>query len=408
MRIRKKPRVGLLVEGPEIEGGIQASARRHARLLRDEVEIVPIAFETSRRESDWGGRRERIGDFGGEAWRVTAADLRSDNRATPGSSDEALRHDMRYRSFADRLVSIARERRLDALHAFGLFHQRGLLASFAAAKCGIPYLLSFRGVDLETRLFDEKSLPSVHAALPGAAHATCVSEDSARLLRRLFKPSCPVSVVPNSLDPAAFAPPSPPSIPLLRSARLPVIGCFGKFRRVTGVDYLLEAFERLHARRPAVLLLVGGFQKREVEYYNARLEAMSCSSSVLRVGRVEHARVLDYMRLCDVVAVPSVSDACPNKVLEAMHAGVPLAATDCGGIPELVAHEREALLVPARESAALAGALERLLVDRPLARRLAAAARRRAWTRFRPEDEAARWTRVYRETLAPAPAAEAA
>lgn len=399
MSTGRKPRVGLLVEGPEVAGGIQAAARRHMRLMGEEVEVVPVAFETSRREADWGGRVERIGDFGGEAWRVTAADLRSDNRLTPESSGEALRHDMRYRSFADRLTAVARGRRLEVLHAFGLFHQRGLLAAYAAARLGIPYMLSLRGVDLETRVFDEKSLSALSSCLPGAAAVTCVSEDAARLLRALFPSAGPVSVVPNSLDPAAFAPPAPPDLPLLRGSRLPVIGCFGKFRRVTGLDYLLEAFERLHARRPAVLLLAGSFQKREVEYYNARLESLSCSASVLRVGHVEHARVLDYMRLCDVIAVPSVSDACPNKVLEAMHAGVPLVASDCGGIPELVAHGREALLVPAREPAPLAAALERALADRALARRLAAAARRRAWTRFRPEDERARWTEVYRSAL---------
>lgn len=399
MRTERKPRVGLLVEGPEVVGGIQAAARRHMRLMQGQVDVVPVAFETSRRETDWGGRVERVGDFGGEAWRVVAADLRSDNRLAPESSGEALRHDMRYRSFADKLTALARDRGLDALHAFGLFHQRGLLAAYAAARLDIPYILSFRGVDLETRVFDEKSLPALSACLPGAAHVTCVSEDAARLLRALFKPAAPVSVVHNSLDPAAFAPPAPPSLPLLRGSRLPVVGCFGKFRRVTGLDYLLEAFERLHARRPAVLLLAGGFQKREVEYYNARLEALACSGSVLRVGHVEHARVLDYMRLCDVIAVPSVSDACPNKVLEAMHAGVPLVASDCGGIPELVSHGREALLVPAREPAPLAAALERVLEDRALARRLAAAARRRVWSRFRPEDERERWARVYRAAL---------
>lgn len=390
----RKIKVGLLVETPEMVGGIQAAASRHARLLGEGYEVVPVCFETSRREADWSGRRERAG--GG--WRVTAADLKSDNASVAGSSTEHLRHDMRFRSFADRLVEIVREERLDLLHAFGCFHQRGLLAAFAAAKTGIPYMVSLRGVDLEARIFDEKSLPALHASLPGAAALVCVSEDSRRLLERVFRPSAPVFVVPNSLDPAGFER-GPVSLPLLERSGLPVIGCFGKFRRVTGLDFLLKAFDLVNRRRPCALLLAGGLQKREVEYYNGLLESLESAPNVVRLGHVPHARILDHIALCDVVAVPSVSDACPNKVLEAMYAEVPLVAAAAGGIPELVEHGTEVLLVPPRTVEPLAEALEAVLADPALARSRAAAARRRVTTEFAPEREAERWSRAYAAAL---------
>src|SRR5205807_4933614 len=132
-----------------------------------------------------------------------------------GFSQEHLRHDMRFRSFADRLIELVEDEGIDLLNAFGLFHQRGMLAAFAAAKCGIPYILSFRGVDLETRIFDEKSLPHVAAPLAGAQSIVCVSEDSEKLLKRLFKPACPTYVARNHFDPSGFVRQSV-SVPLLQ------------------------------------------------------------------------------------------------------------------------------------------------------------------------------------------------
>jgi glycosyltransferase involved in cell wall biosynthesis len=313
---------------------------------------------------------------------------------------------MRFRSFADHLIATIKEERLDMLNVFGLFHQRGMIAAYAAAKCGIPYMLSFRGVDLETRIFDEKSLPHVQAPLLGARSVVCVCQDSERLLLNLFRPQCPTHVVCNHFDPGMFTR-KKVSIPLLESSPLPVVGCFGKFRRVTGLDFLLKAFDKLNRKRPAVLLLAGGFQKREVGYYNALIDSLDCAPNIIRVGHIEHSHILDYMQLCDVLAFPSISDASPNKILEAMYAKVPIVSTSVGGIPELVTHGQEAMLVPSRTVDPLSEAMETVLSQPALAKRLTAAAFRKVQEEFNPEQEKSKWLEVYRnsykDTGAPLP-----
>ncbi|WP_108259869.1 glycosyltransferase family 4 protein [Mangrovicoccus ximenensis] len=397
-----KPKIALLVEAPEVEGGIQAAAHRHARLMAADFDIIPVAFQKSRRERDWPGSTERITTLGQDAYLVTAADLSNDNRISGTSGIQNVRQDTRFRSWADHLIEIVRDNGIEMIHAFGAFHQRGLIAAYAAAKCGVPNILSLRGVDLETRLFDTMLAP-LSQSIAAASSVVCVSDDSRRTVEGVFAPRGPVHVIRNHFDPSIFQD-AEPDIPLLRGSSVPVIGCFGKFRRIMGLDVLLDAFEMICERRDAVLMLGGSIQKREVEYYNARLESCRALRNIIRLGSIPHAQMLGYLRRCSVAAFPSISDASPNKILEAMYAGVPVVSTTAGGIPELVEDGAEALLTRPRCAEALAGAIERLLDDRDLAARLTANAYRRVTTEHRIEDERTAWAAVYREGLSLRPA----
>lgn len=390
-------KIALLVEAPQVEGGIQASAHRHAALLSEQFDIIPIAFAKSRQEADWAGRTERITAFGRPGYLITAADLKADHRWSDSSSIENIRQDLRFRAYADHLIDIVRSEGIALIHAYGAFHQRGMIAAYAGSKSGVPAMLSLRGTDLETRMFDGMLAP-LAASIAAVAHVVTVSEDSARLVRDVFRPRGPVSVIRNHFDPSVFGT-TDIDIPLLRGFEGPVIGCFGKFRRVMGLDFLLEAFATLAEQRGAVLLLGGSIQKREVEFYNALLEAHPAAASILRTGPIPHGAMLGHLRRCDAVVYPSLSDASPNKILEAMYARTPIVSTMAGGIPELVRDGTDALLVPPRSSGPIIDAVGRLLDEPGLAGRLTEAAHRRVTEDFAIGKERALWQRVYAETL---------
>lgn len=82
-----------------------------------------------------------------------------------------------------------------------------------------------------------------------------------------------------------------------------------------------------------------------------------------------------YYSIADVFVLPSLSEGCPNVLLEAMAAGVPVVATDVGGIPEVVTNGRDAILVKKRDQAGLASATGKILQDRELRDRLVSSAR---------------------------------
>jgi len=367
--------------------------------MSETFEIIPVAFQKSRSESDWYGTTTRISNLGRDAFLVRAADLRSDHRWSDTSSIENIRQDTRFRSYADHLIEIIRSEGISLIHAFGAFHQRGVIAAYAAAKCGIPYMLSLRGVDLETRMFDAMLAP-LSTSIAAASSIICVSEDSRATVKGVFNPPCPVHVIRNHFDPSIFAE-TKVDIPLLRNTDYPVLGCFGKFRRVMGLDFLLEAFEQINAKRNVVLLLGGSIQKREVEFYNRKLETCAAAANILRIGSIPHPAMLGYLARCSAVVYPSISDASPNKILEAMYARVPIISTRAGGIPELVRDGQEALLVNARSTAELVTAIEGILDDAELAGTLTANAYKRVTNEHRIDAERDLWRDVYAQALSP-------
>ena len=377
-------RVGLIVGELASVGGLEMSAQRHARLLAGEVDVVIISLEGSKDERDWGGRVERTESRGVPVYRVFAADFRIDRLA--GLDDSAKQ------SYVDHIVRIAGDEALKALHVYGAYQARPFVGAVAAARADLPLVVSFRGADLDLRIFGA-NLAHVQATVQVADMCVCVNATARRVLERLFRPRCPVRVIHNHVDPADFD----ADATFEPDSRGPVIGCVGEFRRITGLDYLLAAFAELGPAYGATLLLAGPFRPMEAMYYSSLIDNLNYSERVRRVGSVEHPRVLAYMRACDVMAFPSVSDGCPNKVLEAMLAGRAVVASDVGGIPELIRDGVDGVLVPSRDGRRLASAIESLLTDKPRRRALGESARARALSEFTPARERAAWVECYGE-----------
>lgn len=93
----------------------------------------------------------------------------------------------------------------------------------------------------------------------------------------------------------------------------------------------------------------------------------------------------------------------PLAILEGMAAGVPVVASAHSGIPELVEHETNGLLVAPGDAGALADALRRLLDDPATAAELGRAGRRRAQAMFSPRAHLDRLNDLYREAIAVSP-----
>ncbi|MFZ0707245.1 MAG: glycosyltransferase [Candidatus Korobacteraceae bacterium] len=109
--------------------------------------------------------------------------------------------------------------------------------------------------------------------------------------------------------------------------------------------------------------------------------------------------VAPYYALATIYALPSMSEGSPNVILEAMAAGLPIAATRAGGVPEILENDVTGLVVPTQNPQALADAIQQLLLSPDLRVRLASSARQQVETAHTIEAYRRRLTQFYVETL---------
>lgn len=157
------------------------------------------------------------------------------------------------------------------------------------------------------------------------------------------------------------------------------VGTVARLSPEKGIHHLLHAHSILQARGHALrLVLVGeGPQRGELE---ALAEELEISSSVEFLGYQENVET--FLSTFDFFALPSLTEGIPLSLLEAMANGLPVVATDVGGIPEIIVHQESGLLVPPGQPEALAHALLQLIQEPVEAKRLGSKAEDRIRERF--------------------------
>jgi glycosyltransferase involved in cell wall biosynthesis len=373
-------KVGLLVEALDDIGGLAITARHHIDLVAPRFEIVPVCLRDSGDPLDkYGSVTARLGGF----------------TVTSAVPTHYKHRDTMYQSWADTVASIVRTEGLEALHVYGAYSGLAEVGAYVAARCRIPLILSFRGSDIDVRLFRPETAIGVSTALAAAQHVTCVSQIVQETVLRLFRPTCPVSVVHNCIDEKYFdlGATWTPALPG------PRIGTAGIFRHATGTEFLLGAFRKLASSRPCSLLMIGKFRPSDAASGQALVLDPALAGRIEMTGYVDHQRVLAYVEQCDVMVFPSVNDGSPSKVLEAMLMAKPIVATNIGGISEMVRDGMDGLLVPSRQADPLSDAIERLLDDSQLAKRLAKNAKDRAQTTFSADRARDLWLKIYTHAL---------
>ena len=131
---------------------------------------------------------------------------------------------------------------------------------------------------------------------------------------------------------------------------------------------------------------------------------MIMASAVMQTGR---RRVKPALSAASMLVLPSLEDNCPMSVLEAMAAGLPVAAANVGGVPDLITHGTDGLLFDPEKEESIRAAIAELLTNGGKAAALSATAKEKALARFHPQKIAARHVEIYRQVIASGPAARA-
>ncbi|RME89348.1 MAG: glycosyltransferase family 1 protein, partial [Anaerolineae bacterium] len=143
----------------------------------------------------------------------------------------------------------------------------------------------------------------------------------------------------------------------------------GRLVPVKGYDVLVQAMHRIGDRVPQLTCLIIGSGESEATL-RKQIQRAGLEKRVRLAGYRERQTVLAALKASDIFVMPSRYEGTPIALLEAAALGLPILATDRGGIPELLHHGEHALLIPADDPDALAQGLVRLSTDCALAQRL--------------------------------------
>lgn len=172
-----------------------------------------------------------------------------------------------------------------------------------------------------------------------------------------------------------------------------VVLFLGRIEDAKGVPELLKAFAVLRAAVHDAELVCAG--AGEIEAAQRRAEALGIADAVRFPGWLDEAGKRAWLARAAAFVLPSHAEGLPMALLEAMAAGVPVVASAVGGIPDVVKHGVNGLLVAPRDSVDLLRALRRLLREPQLAAALGAAGRETVRARFAPGQVLERLGEVY-------------
>lgn len=254
---------------------------------------------------------------------------------------------------------LLRTERYDAAHFFFSLPTGAMIPLLDLR--GIPVIVSLRGSDVPGYDSHNLALRRAHRLLKPltrwiwgrADRVVPVCESLGRLARQTI-PKLTYTVIPNGVDLDRFHPAT-----VRRHRRADRVRCIAVARLVErkGLDHLLRAIASLERGRYELEIVGTGPDEHALRELVATL---GLDGLVTFSGSLDRASVARRYRDADIFALASVEEAFGNVFAEALASGLPIVGSNIGGIPALVEHGVNGLLVPPRDPHALAAAIRQL------------------------------------------------
>lgn len=203
-----------------------------------------------------------------------------------------------------------------------------------------------------------------------------------------------VQVIYNGIEPTHL------EAKVFRNSREFLIATVGTLNPQKGMQYLIRALPLINKEFPGVQLEIIGDGSYKRKLVN-EVKRLKLKSDVKFTGFVPN--VDKYLTRFDLYVQPSLSESFGLAIVQAMSVGLPIVATNTGGIPEVVTEGKSGFLVPSEDPKALAAAILELLRHPSLARKMGQMARKEARLKFNVADMINELEKTY-ESVAQNPA----
>ncbi len=289
---------------------------------------------------------------------------------------------------------LVRRQRYDIIHSHWPF-PHGLMGW--AAWLGSPrpkpkLVLQFHGAELLLARHNRIIRLLLDLLLRTADGVVCNSRFTAGLVR---------DIRPTPSDIIAFGSPLENDPQPLPDNSVKEILTVGRIIERKGLEYLLRALPRILSQVPVRLYVVGGGEKHLEERLRAMAREFGLEDAVVFTGKISEADLKERYRRCDVYCHPAIIDSRGDTeglgvvLLEALHYGRPVVASNVGGIPDVVRDGETGLLTRDKDPNDLAEKLLAVLTNPALARKLAEGGAKHARETFGWDTILSHWNRFY-------------
>jgi len=184
----------------------------------------------------------------------------------------------------------------------------------------------------------------------------------------------------------------------------PIILSAGHINPLKGFRFLIKAFKFLKRKyHRSLCVIAGGGYLSEILRLRRLAYKLGVHDSLIVLGHVNYEKMPYVYSISDVVVLPSLCEGTPLVLLEAMACGKPVVATRVGGIPEIVEHGKDGILVRPKDVKGLSKAILTLLEDPGLCEEMGRKARERVVKEFDWDVKADKVLKIYREVLQDSP-----
>jgi glycosyltransferase involved in cell wall biosynthesis len=309
-----------------------------------------------------------------------------------------LRHNVpNYRQAIDEIVQHLRRVRADVLCCHGF--KPDVFGWRAARIARIPIVAvshGWTGVTWRVRMYEGLD----RLVLRCMDRVVGVSAAQAERVRRAGVAFERVVVIRNAVEPAAFAAPDPTYAQRLRdlfpSPPRQIVGAAGRLSPEKGFDQLIEAAGLICRERSDIGFVIFGDGPLR-ESLTRQIATNGLEKQVILAGF--HNDVTRFLPHLDAVVLPSFTEGLPVVLLEAFAAGVPAVATAVGGTPEVLEEGQSGYLVPAGDTALLAGRIHELMSDDKRRRDMGLHGQRRVQAEFTFATQSEHYQRLFRSLV---------
>ena len=330
------------------------------------------------------------------------SDVRFHRVETPGYP--VFREPQYLLALTNRLVQVVRAHHLDIIHAhYAIPHAaaaylaRQILAGSAGGTTPVPRTVTtLHGTDVTILGADPSYRETVAFCIDQSDAVTAVSASLRADTKREMPVHRDIVVIPNFLDCSVHRRAPDPA---LRARLCPpderLVIHVSNLRPVKQVDVVVRVFAQIRAQVPSRLLIVG--DGPELGRAEQIIGELGLTGQVELIG--EARDVVGLLSVADLFLLPSLQESFGLSALEAMACGVPVVASNAGGLPEVVADGVTGFLHPPDQAARMADSAVRILSDPALHARMAAAGVRLAMERFSADRIVPQYEALYERAL---------